>query len=116
MDTSLSKDERMWGMLCHISAFAFFIFPFGNIIGPLVIWLIKRDVYQFVNEQGKESLNFQISITIYALAALLLSIILIGIPILIALFFFNFIMVVVAAIKANDGYHYRYPLSIELIR
>lgn len=116
MDTSLSKDERMWGMLCHISAFAFFIFPFGNIIGPLVIWLIKRDVYQFVNEQGKESLNFQISITIYALAALLLSIILIGIPILIALFFFNFIMVVVAAIKANDGYHYRYPLSIELVR
>jgi len=116
MDTSLSKDERMWGMLCHISAFAFFIFPFGNIIGPLVIWLIKRDVYQFVNEQGKESLNFQISVTIYALAALLLSIILIGIPILIALFFFNFIMVVVAAIKANDGYHYRYPLSIELIR
>lgn len=116
MVTSLSKDERMWGMLCHISAFAFFIFPFGNIIGPLVIWLIKRDVYQFVNEQGKESLNFQISVTIYALAALLLSIILIGIPILIALFFFNFIMVVVAAIKANDGYHYRYPLSIELIR
>lgn len=116
MDTSLSKDERMWGMLCHISAFAFFIFPFGNIIGPLVIWLIKKDVYPFVNEQGKESLNFQISVTIYAFAALLLSIILIGIPILIALFFFNFIMVVIAAIKSNDGFHYRYPLSIELIR
>ena len=116
MDTSISKDERMWAMFCHIAAFAFFIFPFGNILGPLVIWLIKKEKHPFVDEQGKESLNFQISITLYGLAALLLSIILIGIPILIALFFFDFIMVVIAAVKANDGYHYRYPLSIELIR
>lgn len=116
MDTSLSKDERMWGMLCHISAFAFFVFPFGNILGPLIFWLIKKETYPFVDEQGKEALNFQISVTIYGLAALLLSIVLIGIPILIALFFFDFILVVVAAIKANDGYHYKYPLSIELIR
>lgn len=117
MDTSLSKDERLWGMLCHISAFAFFVFPaFGNILGPLIIWLIKKEEYPFVDEQGKEALNFQISITIYSLAAALLSIILIGIPILIALFFFDFILVVIASIKANDGYHYKYPLSIELIR
>lgn len=116
MDVSISKDERMWGMLCHISAFAFFVFPFGNILGPLVVWLIKKETYPFVDEQGKESLNFQISVTIYGFAALLLSIILIGIPILIALFFFNFILVVVAAIKANDGFHYKYPLSLQLIR
>ncbi|MCZ7601787.1 MAG: DUF4870 domain-containing protein [Melioribacteraceae bacterium] len=116
METSISKDERMWGMFCHISAFAFFIFPFGNIIGPLVVWLIKKDVYPFVDEQGKESLNFQISVSIYAFAALLLSIILIGIPILIALFFFDFILVVVAAVKANDGFNYKYPLSIQLIK
>jgi uncharacterized Tic20 family protein len=116
METPLSKDERMWGMLCHISAFAFFVFPFGNIVGPLIIWLIKKEDYAFVNEQGKEALNFQISVTIYALAALLLSIILIGIPILIALFFFDFILVVVASVKANDGYHYKYPLSLQLIR
>jgi len=117
MDTSISKDERLWGMLCHISAFAFFIFPaFGNILGPLIIWLIKKEEYPFVDEQGKEALNFQISITIYTLAAGLLSIILIGIPILIALFFFDFIVVVIASIKANDGIHYKYPLSIELIR
>ncbi len=117
MNNSISKDERMWAMLSHISAFAFFVFPaFGNILGPLIIWLIKKEEYPFVDEQGKEALNFQISITIYSLAAALLSIILIGIPILIALFFFDFIMVVVAAIKANDGFHYKYPLSIQLIR
>jgi uncharacterized Tic20 family protein len=50
----------MWAMFCHIAAFAFFIFPFGNILGPLVIWLIKKETYPFVDEQGKESLNFQI--------------------------------------------------------
>lgn len=116
MDTSLTKDERMWAMFSHIAAFAFFIFPFGNILGPLVIWLIKKDDSAFVNEQGKESLNFQISVTIYGLAALLLSIILIGIPILIALFIMDFVLVVVAAVKSNDGIHYKYPLSIQLIR
>lgn len=117
MNNSISKDERMWAMLSHISAFAFFVFPaFGNILGPLIIWLIKKEEYPFVDEQGKESLNFQISITIYSLAAALLSIILIGIPILISLFFFDFIMVVIASIKANDGFHYKYPLSIQLIR
>ena len=116
MDTVLSKDERLWGMLCHISAFAFFVFPFGNILGPLIIWLIKKDESAFIDEQGKESLNFQISITIYGFAALLLSIILIGIPVLIALFFIDFILVVVAAVKANDGIHYKYPLSIQLVR
>ena len=117
MDTSISKDERMWGMLCHISAFALFVFPFfGNIIGPLVVWLIKKEEYPFVDEQGKEALNFQISVSIYAFAALLLSIILIGIPILISLFFFDFIMVVIASVKANDGIHYKYPLSLQLIR
>ena len=117
MNTQISKDERMWAMLCHLSAFAFFVFPaFGNILGPLIVWLIKKEEYPFVDQQGKESLNFQISITIYTLAAALLSIILIGIPILIALFFFDFILVVIASIKANDGFHYKYPLSIELIR
>ena len=70
----------------------------------------------FVNEQGKESLNFQISLTIYCFAALLLSIILIGIPILIALFIIGFIFVVIAGVKANEGVHYKYPLSIQLIK
>ena len=60
-------------MLCHLTALLGIIgIPFGNIVGPLIIWLLKKNVYPFVNEQGKESLNFQISMTIYALAAALL--------------------------------------------
>jgi len=66
-------------MLCHLTALLGIIgIPFGNIVGPLIIWLLKKNVYPFVNEQGKESLNFQISMTIYALAAALLILIKIG--------------------------------------
>lgn len=73
------KQARIWGMLCHLTALLGIIgIPFGNIVGPLIIWLLKKNVYPFVNEQGKESLNFQISMTIYALAAALLIFIKIG--------------------------------------
>lgn len=114
--TELSKDERLWGMLCHLSAFAFFVFPFGNILGPLVIWLIKKDEYPFVDDQGKESLNFQISVSIYAIAFTVMIIVLIGIPLLIGLFFFTFIVVVIGAVKSNDGEFYRYPLNIRFMK
>lgn len=115
MDPNLTKDERLWGMLCHLSALAFFVFPFGNIVGPLIVWLIKKEEYPFVDEQGKESLNFQISISLYAIGAAILIILLIGIPLLIGLFFLDFILVIVAAVRANDGIHYKYPLTIKII-
>ena len=59
-----NKDERMWGMFCHLAALAGFIIPFGNIIGPLIVWQIKKEEFPFVEDQGKESLKFQISIFI----------------------------------------------------
>jgi uncharacterized protein len=110
-----SHDERLWAMFCHLSAFAGFIIPFGNIIGPLVVWSIKRDRYPLVDDQGKEAINFQISMIIYYLTAFILVFVLIGIPLLIALFFFSLIITVVAAIKANEGVRYRYPLGIRFI-
>jgi uncharacterized protein len=110
-----SHDERTWAMFCHISAFAGFIIPFGNIIGPIVIWSIKKEQYPLVDHQGKESINFQISMLIYFLVSLVLVLALIGIPLLIALFFFNLIIVVVAGIQANNGQFFRYPLCIRFI-
>ncbi len=109
------KQERTWGMLCHLSALAVFIFPLGNVLGPLIIWLIKRDESEFVNEQGKEALNFQISFTIYCLVAALLIIVIIGIVLLIALGIVFLVLVIIASIKANEGEKYRYPLTIRLI-
>src|SRR5687767_11747875 len=73
------QQSRLWGMLCHLSALAGFVVPFfGCIIGPLVVWLIKKDEFPFVNDQGKESLNFQISMTIYCAIAFIMSFVLIG--------------------------------------
>jgi uncharacterized Tic20 family protein len=114
--SSGSSDERMWAMLCHLSAFAGYLVPFGNILGPLVIWLIKKDQYAFVDDQGKEALNFQISIMIWAAVAAVLCFVIIGIPLLIAVVIFSIVMTIVAAIKANGGESYRYPLTIRLIQ
>jgi hypothetical protein len=110
------SQERTWGMLCHLSALAGFIIPFGNIIGPLLIWLIKKDESSFVDDQGKEALNFQISITIYCLVAAMLILIIIGIFLLIGLGILALVLIIVASVKTNSGEKFRYPLTIRLIQ
>ncbi len=112
----MNKDENMWAMFCHLSALAGFVIPFGNIIGPLIIWTVKKDEYPHVNDQGKEAINFQISITVYILISVLLIFVVIGIPLLIILGIFSLIMTVIAAINANDGQKYRYPFTIQFIK
>ena len=111
-----TQDERTWGMLAHLAAFAFFICPLGNVIGPLVVWLIKRDQSAFVADQGKEALNFNISVLIAALACGVLVLILIGILLGVALFIFWLAMTIVAAIKASEGVRYRYPFTLRLLK
>ena len=110
------QDERTMGMLCHLLGFGFIAAGIGNILGPLILWLIKKDQYPLVNSEGKESLNFQISITIYWIVAAILSFALIGIPLLIAIFIFDVVEIIMASIKANQGIPYRYPLSIRFIK
>ena len=110
------KDARTWAMLCHVGAFAGYIIPFGHIIVPLIIWLIKKDESPFVDDQGKESLNFQISISIYAIIAALLTLVVIGAVLLIAVVIFDVIMVIIAAVRSNSGERYRYPLCMRLIK
>ena len=101
--------------LVHLSVFAGLVVPFGNLIAPLIIWLLKRHESAFVDRHGKAVLNFQISITIYCLVAILLIFIIIGIPILIGLAVFEIIVTIIGAVRANDGREYRYPLSIPFI-
>ena len=112
-----SSNVRMWCVLCHASALlgVFFHFP-GHIFGPLIVWLVKRGDAAAIDEHGKESLNFQISMLIYDAIAFILCFILIGIPILVVLWILNTVLVIVASIKANDGELYRYPLTIRLIK
>src|SRR5687767_1240264 len=73
------KDARTWGMFCHLAALAGYIIPFGNVIGPLVVWQMKKDLSPFVNDQGKEAVNFHITVILYMLISLVLILVVIGI-------------------------------------
>jgi hypothetical protein len=115
--TELTKDAKMWGMFCHLAALAGFTgIPFATVLGPLIVWLIKKDEFAFVEDQGKESLNFQISIAIYTLICLPLFCIGIGPFLMIAVLLFDLIMVIIASIESNKGKAYRYPLCIRLVK
>lgn len=109
------NEENMWAMLCHLSTFLGFVFPMANIIAPLVIWITKKDEYPLVDDQGKEAINFQISITIYIIASIFLIVVIVGIPLLIGLGLFSLIATIIAAIRANEGERFRYPATIRFI-
>lgn len=112
----LSKDAKQWAMLTHLAAFAAFLIPFGNIIGPLVVWQLKKDLGPFVEENGKEAVNFQITIAIVALVCTMLMFALVGFLLLPVLGLYWLILTVIAGVKANDGVAYRYPLTIRFIK
>ena len=116
MDQLTPSQDRAWIILCHLTALAVVVgIPFGNIIGPLVVWLVKKEDSTAVDAHGKEALNFQISMTIYTMLAGLSCFICIGFVLLPAMLIANLILVVVASIKASNGELFRYPLSIRLI-
>ena len=116
LNASLSEDqENNWAMWAHISTFSSMLVPLGNFIGPIVIWQLKKDESEFVVDQAKEALNFQISLFIYMLISLVLIFIVIGIFLIIGLVLFGLIMVIVAGVKANEGEYYRYPMCLRLI-
>jgi uncharacterized Tic20 family protein len=111
-----TQSERDWAMFCHLSAFAGYFFPFGGIIGPIICWFSRKDESEWVNANGKSSLNFQFSILLYTVLAIPLCIIVVGIPILLALIVLEFICIIIASIKASKGEVYKYPLSIPFIQ
>ena len=111
-----TKDERMWAMLCHLSALTGFVVPMGSVIGPLIVWLIKKDEMPLVAEHGRKSLNFQITMLIAYIVCFILMFAVIGVILLPLVAIFSFIMVVVGAIKTNDGKEFNYPLSLNLIK
>ena len=118
METSTSsRDVRTWNVLCHATALAGFFVPWaGHILGPLIVWLAKRNDSPEIDENGKESLNFQISMLIYNVIAGVLCLILIGFVILAILHLLNLVLVIVASIQASEGKLYRYPVTIRLIK
>jgi len=106
----ISKDARNMAMLCHLLAI------FTSFIAPLIIWLIKKDEEPFVDQQGKEALNFQITVILAMFVAGLLSILCIGVPLLLAIPVVDVVFCIIASIKASNGVAYRYPVSLRLVK
>jgi uncharacterized Tic20 family protein len=104
------KDARTMAMLCHLLAI------FTGFLGPLIIWLIKKDQSPFVDDQGKEALNFQLTMLIGWIAGALTTCIFIGFIILPAVIIVNLIFCIMATMKANQGIAYRYPFAIRMIK
>jgi uncharacterized Tic20 family protein len=122
-----SAEEKQWAMFAHLSALVGGLLTsavggWGVFLGPLVIWLMKKDTMAFVNDQGKEALNYNITVAIACFALLLLSIVTLGVGLLIAIPLWIVIgiawlvLTIIASIKASNGEYYRYPMTLRLVK
>ena len=110
-----SQEEKNWSIGCHLGTILGFVIPFGHIVVTLVIWLSKKEESDFINLHGKESLNFQISITIYLIISTILAIVLIGFLLFFGIIIFDIVMVIKGSIAASEGKEFIYPYKFNLI-
>jgi uncharacterized Tic20 family protein len=122
---AVTREERLYAAACHLAGLPIFVaFALANLLAPLVIWLMKKDTMPFVNEHGKESLNFQITVLIAYLIALAVSIpfmcVYIGFAMLgtlaSAIGILHVLFPIIGGISAFDGKPYRYPVSLRVIK
>ena len=126
--SGISAEERQWAMFAHLSALAGGILTsgwagsIGCFIGPLVIWMMKKDTMPFVGDQAKEALNFNITVAIIFFALFVLTLVTLGIgalltvPLMILVGIAWLVFTIIAAMKANNGERYRYPLTLRLVK
>ena len=112
----VSAEEKQWGMFAHLAALAGIVIPLGNLLGPLIVWLVKKDTMPFVADQGKEALNFNITVFIAAFISGILRLVLIGFLLLIVVGIAWLVLTIMAALAANKGEAYRYPFTLRLIK
>ena len=109
------REAEQWAMGAHLSTFAGFIFPFGNLLAPFIIWQVKKGESELVDDQAREALNFQITITLIAIVCAILVIFVIGAFLLPLLGLVDVVLTILAALQANEGVRYRYPFCLRLI-
>lgn len=112
----IAQEEKTWGMIAHLSSLSGFIIPFGSVLGPLVVWLIKKDTMPFVADQGKEALNFNITVAIAAIVSFILMLVFIGFLLIAVVFVTWLVLTILACIESNKGVAYRYPFTLRLIK
>jgi uncharacterized Tic20 family protein len=105
-----SQDEKNLALVMHVLSLLGF-----SLIGPLIIWLIKKDESPFIDKQGRELLNFQLSVLIYAVICIPLCFVLIGIPMLFAIGIVSLILTIIGLVRATEGKIYRFPLTIRML-
>jgi uncharacterized Tic20 family protein len=104
-------------MLAHLSALAGLVLPMiGIVLGPLAVWLARRDQSAFVSAHAKEALNFNITVLLAAVMCMLLMLVFIGILLGTALFVAWLVMILVAAIRASEGAIYTYPFALRFVK
>ena len=110
------KNARNLAVLCHLFGLLGLIIPPGNVIGPLLIWLLKKEDHPFIEEQGREALNFQISFTIAMMVSVFLALVYVGLFLLAILGIVDLILIIMASTAASRGENYRYPFSIKFLQ
>jgi uncharacterized protein len=112
-----SSQTRTWCVLCHAAALlGLFFHFFGHLLGPLIVWLVKRGDAAEIDAHGKESLNFQLSMLMYDIVAGILCLVLIGFALLVILWIVNTVLVIIASIRVSEGQFYRYPFTIRFLK
>ena len=115
-DESFSPDDRNWCMFIHLSQFCNYVVPIGGLIVPLILWVMKKDESAIIDLHGKIVLNWIITEFILAIGFVILSFIIIGIPLLLALLVLGFVFPILGAVKAQNGETWPYPFSFEFIK
>jgi len=115
-ETMPTADEKQMGMFCHLAAFAGLVIPFGSIVGPLVIWLMKKDTSAYIDYHGKEAVNFQITMAIAFFVSFILMFVIIGFFLVAGLMIFELVVIIIAAIRASEGVEYQYPFNFRFIK
>ncbi|VVP04892.1 DUF4870 domain-containing protein [Pseudomonas silesiensis] len=110
------KEVRQWAMFCHLSALLGIWIPFGTLIGPLILWQMKREMDPFIDAQGKEALNFQITVAIATGLSILLMVVVVGFFLIGLVAIGAVVLTIIAGVKANEGFPYRYPFTWRLIK
>lgn len=111
-----TKEEKDFSLILHLSPLAGLVFPFGHLVAPFVIWMLKKKESLVLNEVGKEVLNAAISASLYGLVASALFFALIGFLLLPALIVAYAVCIITGSVRASEGRFYRYPFIFRLLK
>ena len=113
----VSKEEQNWAMYCHLAALAGFVVPLGNVLGPMIVWLMKKDTMPLVDQHGKEAMNFQITVLLAFIVCFILAFVLIGFLLMFIVGIGALVLVIMAVVKVSNGQlDYKYPIALRLIK